>query len=48
MKRLWLIVLLAGIVLLLATTSVYGISNIVGLILFALGGYKLNLFKFNR
>ena len=46
MKRLWLFVLMLGIILLLATTSKYGITNILGLVLFAIGGYKLKLFNF--
>lgn len=45
MKRLWIAALLIGIVLLFATASQYGISNIVGLILFAVSAYKLGLFN---
>ena len=45
MKRLWIAALLIGIVLLFATASQYGISNIVGLILFAVSVYKLGLFN---
>lgn len=45
MKRLWIATLLIGIVLLFATATQYGISNIVGLILFVVSAYKLNLFN---
>lgn len=45
MKRLWIATLLIGIVLLFATATQYGISNIVGLILFAVSAYKLGLFN---
>lgn len=45
MKRLWIAALLIGIVLLFATTTQYGISNIIGLILFAVSAYKLGLFN---
>lgn len=46
MKRIWIITMFIGIVLLLATTSKYGLANIIGLILFAIGGYNLKLFNF--
>lgn len=45
MKRLWIATLFIGVVLLFATASQYGISNIIGLILFAVSAYKLNLFN---
>lgn len=45
MKRLWLTILMAGVVLLFATASNYGLTNIVGLIFFAIGAWKLNLFN---
>ena len=45
MKRLWIAALLVGIVLLFATATQYGISNIIGLILFAVSAYKLGLFN---
>ena len=44
MKRLWIATLLVGIILLFATASQYGITNIIGLILFAVSAYQLNLF----
>lgn len=45
MKRLWIATLLVGIVLLFATVTQYGISNIIGLLLFAVSAYKLGLFN---
>lgn len=45
MKRVWIVTLLVSIVLLFATACQYGITNIIGLILFAVSSYKLDLFN---
>ena len=44
MKAVYICLLVVGIVLLLATESESGLSNIIGLAASALAGYKLGIF----
>lgn len=45
MKAIYICLLVVGIILLLATESENGLSNIIGLAVSSLAGYKLGLFE---